>query len=72
MSAKGQKQNFEDDLKKLEEIVKKIESGEAPLEETVRLFEEGIRIAKGCQKFLEEAEMKVTKLVEGEEERTAE
>jgi exodeoxyribonuclease VII small subunit len=59
--------NFEDSLKRLEEIVRELESGEMPLEESLRVFEEGMKLLSLCSKKLEEAEKKVTLLVEDEE-----
>lgn len=53
---------FEDALKRLEEIVGKLEEGELELEKSIALFEEGVGMAKACQKKLDEAEKKVGKL----------
>lgn len=53
---------FEDALKRLEEIVGKLEEGELELEKSIALFEEGVGMAKACQKKLDEAEKKVEKL----------
>ena len=53
---------FEEALKKLESIVEQMESGELPLETMTARFEEGVRLVKTCQKRLEEAEMKISKL----------
>lgn len=55
--------NFEESLKKLEEIVAQLERGDVPLEESIRLFEEGTRLSAECRKQLEEAEGKVEMLV---------
>lgn len=55
--------NFEESLKKLEEIVEQLERGDLPLEESVRLFEDGTRLSSDCRKQLEEAEGKVETLV---------
>ena len=54
---------FEDAIKRLEEIVQKLESGELPLEESLKVFEEGMNLIKFCSEKLEEVEQKVTKLV---------
>ncbi len=54
---------FEDALKELELTVKKLESGETTLEESMELFEKGVGLTKECQKLLEGAELKVTKLL---------
>lgn len=55
--------NFEESLKKLEEIVAQLERGDLPLEDSVRLFEDGTRLSAECRKQLEEAEGKVEMLV---------
>jgi exodeoxyribonuclease VII small subunit len=43
----------------LEEIVKALEKGDLPLEESLKIFEEGVRMSKNCIKMLDEAEKKV-------------
>ncbi|HEY5648872.1 MAG TPA: exodeoxyribonuclease VII small subunit [Nitrospiria bacterium] len=55
---------FEESLKRLEAIVSRLEKGELPLDESVKIFEEGIRLSKNCMKTLEEAERKVEILLE--------
>lgn len=55
--------NFEESLTKLEAIVAQLESGDLPLEDSVRLFEEGTRLSAECRRELEEAEGKVEMLV---------
>ncbi len=50
---------FEDALNKLGEIVRILEGGEAPLDESIKLFEEGIELSKKCTDLLEKAEQKV-------------
>lgn len=55
--------NFESSLKRLEQIVGKLEAGEMNLDEALKLFEEGIKLSQQCQKQLEEAENKVEILV---------
>jgi exodeoxyribonuclease VII small subunit len=50
---------FEKSLEKLESIVKKLESGELSLEDSIKAFEEGVRLAQNCGKKLDEAEKKV-------------
>ena len=59
---------FEKDLEKLEEIVGALEEGELPLDEALKRFEEGIKLAKRCEKALADAEKKIeilTKNAEG-------
>ena len=54
--------NFETNLKKLEVIVDKLESGDIGLEESVELYEEGMRIKKICDKKLKDIEMQIKKI----------
>jgi len=54
--------NFEDNLKKLELIVDKLESGDIGLEESVKLYEEGMKIKKICDKKLKDIEMQIKKI----------
>lgn len=53
------KERFEDALDKLEKIVSKLEQGDISLEESLKLFEEGIKWSRFCSQKLEEAEKKV-------------
>ncbi len=57
------KEKFEEALKKLEAIVAQMEEGDLPLEETLKAFEEGVRLARFCASKLDEAERKVEKLM---------
>ncbi len=59
------KERFEDALDKLEKIVSKLEEGDIPLEESLKLFEEGIRLSRFCNQRLDEAEKKVEILLKG-------
>ena len=59
--------DFEASLKKLEQIVGKLEDGDISLEDSVKSFEEGIGLVKECQKQLSEAELKVKKLLDNGE-----
>ena len=54
---------FEDAMKELEETVKKLESGETTLDESMALFEKGIELSRICQQILNDAQLKITKLV---------
>ena len=56
---------FEEALGALEERVRKLESGDVPLEEALRLFEEGVALARTCHEQLEEAEQRVAALSRG-------
>ena len=55
--------DFETSLKRLEEIVKKLETGELSLDSALQLFEEGIKLSRFCHTKLEEAERRVEILV---------
>jgi exodeoxyribonuclease VII small subunit len=57
--------SFETSLKELEEIVNRLEAGDLPLEQSLDLFEQGIRLSRDCQKRLDEAERKVEILLKG-------
>ena len=50
---------FEAALARLEEIVKELETGDLPLEQSLKLFEEGIKLSRICNKRLEDAERRV-------------
>jgi exodeoxyribonuclease VII small subunit len=56
-------QTFETALKKLEKIVDELESGDLPLEKSLKKFEEGIELSKICSQMLEETEAKISRLV---------
>jgi len=60
------KVKYEDAVKRLEEIVKKLESGSAPLDESIALFSEGAELVKTCTAILDEAEQKVKIITESE------
>lgn len=57
--------NFEQAMNRLEEIVRQLERGEAPLDQALALFEEGTGLVKTCNGLLDEAELKVVRLVKG-------
>ncbi len=63
MAAK--KKTFEEAITRLDEIVKALEKGDAPLEESLDLFGEGTELIKYCGKILDDAEQKVVKLRKG-------
>lgn len=65
MKAKKDNQEirFEDYLAKLEKIVQQLEEGELTLDESVKLYQEGMNISKICLKILNEAKQRVEKLV---------
>lgn len=55
---------FEDSLRKLEEIVHQLEQGDLALEDSLRLFEDGIRLSAACKHSLDTAEGKVQQLLQ--------
>ena len=54
---------FEEALARLEAIVNELERGQLPLDDSMRIFEEGMKLSKTCLKMLEEAERKVEILI---------
>jgi exodeoxyribonuclease VII small subunit len=59
--------SFEDSIRRLNDIVERLESGELPLEESVRLFEEGVKLARASQTTLDRAEKRVEELLSVDE-----
>ena len=59
--------NFEQSVRRLDEIVRHLEKGDMPLDATLSLFEEGTALVRACEKMLDEAEQKVVKLKKGED-----
>lgn len=57
------KPSFEQSLTRLEEIVRTLEQGDCGLDESLKLFEEGSKLAVGCGQLLDQAEQKVTLLL---------
>lgn len=55
--------NFEESMESLEKIVQELEKGDLNLDDSVKKFEEGMKISKECNKFLEEAEKRITVLI---------
>ncbi len=55
---------FEESLAELEQLVDRMEQGNLPLEESLKLFERGVQLTRSCQKALKEAEQKVQILLE--------
>ena len=56
--------SFEDKMKELEKIAQELENGELILDECMKKFEEGMKISKECTRILDEAEKKITILIE--------
>ena len=70
MAEKKEKElSFEESLQNLEEIVKKLEVGDVPLDDAISEFERAMKLAKSCDEKLKNAEAAITKLVKdnGEE-----
>lgn len=57
------KEKFEEAMKKLEDIVRKMEAGDLPLDEALKSFEEGVKLIRSCQDKLEEAQRRVEMLL---------
>ena len=57
--------SFEDALKALEDVVRKLESGDVPLEESISLYERGEALRKHCQARLDAAQARIVKIVAG-------
>lgn len=62
MTDSKSKPSFEEALKKLETIVRKLESGEAGLEESIKLYEQGSALKDLCDKALQDAQLRVNKI----------
>jgi exodeoxyribonuclease VII small subunit len=62
---KTKKPSFESSMARIEEIVKTLEKGSAPLDESLALFEEGAKLIRTCGALLDAAEQKVTRLSKG-------
>ena len=58
---------FEASFARLEEIVAEMERGELPLEDLLGRFEEGVGLVRNCQKFLEQAQLRVSQYVENKD-----
>jgi len=59
MNAQNEPMTFEQAMNRLEEIVRILEVGERPLEETVNLYEEGQRLRQYCEQYLADAEQRI-------------
>ena len=54
---------FEQSMHRLEQIVRAMERGDVPLEESLKLFQEGTELVRNCQKLLEDAQLQVNKIM---------
>ena len=62
---------FEDALTALEEVVRKLETGEVPLDESISLYERGEQLRKHCQARLDAAQARIEKIVAGPDGKAA-
>lgn len=58
----GKKKSFEENMQRLEQIVRSLERGDVSLEESLKLFQEGTALVDSCGKLLDEAELQVKKI----------
>jgi exodeoxyribonuclease VII small subunit len=58
-----QNASFETNMQRLEQIVRALERGDVPLEESLKLFQEGTELVRSCGKLLDEAELQVKKIM---------
>ncbi|MBE7035910.1 MAG: exodeoxyribonuclease VII small subunit [Ruminococcaceae bacterium] len=66
MAEKKSAKSFEQTMQELEETVEALEAGQVELDQALALFEKGIKLSRACQKFLDQAEQKVTRLTQEE------
>lgn len=67
MSNEKKELSFEENLEKLEEIVKKLENGDVPLDDAIKEFDEAMVLAKKCDEKLKSAEEAITKIVNNDD-----
>lgn len=60
--------DFEEAMKRLEDIANELENGDLPLEKSVEKFEEGIKLSKKCNEILEKAQKKISILISNGDE----
>jgi exodeoxyribonuclease VII small subunit len=65
------KMTFEDALRALEDVVRKLESGEVPLDDSIDLYERGEQLRKHCQARLDAAQARIEKIVQGPDGKAA-
>ena len=58
-----QNKTFEESMQRLEQIVRAMERGDVPLEESLKLFQEGTELVRSCNQLLENAQLQVKKIV---------
>ena len=57
--------SFEENMHRLEQIIRSMERGEVALEESLKLFQEGTELVRTCGKLLDEAELQIKKVIKG-------
>lgn len=67
MGEKNKKPTFEESLARLEDIVKKLDNPQTPLDESIELFEEGVGLVKSCNGMLDEVERRIKIISDGKE-----
>lgn len=65
MTAPSPVQSYEELYARLQEVVTRLEHGELPLDETLKLYEQGMQLAAACQRLLDQAELRVQQLQSG-------
>jgi exodeoxyribonuclease VII small subunit len=70
-NSEAQSKTFESSLEALEQIVRELERGDLPLEKSLELFEQGIRLSRECQERLSQAERRIEVLVRDNQGRPA-
>ncbi|MBE7041572.1 MAG: exodeoxyribonuclease VII small subunit [Ruminococcaceae bacterium] len=63
----AEKKKFEQIMAELTQVVEELEQGQPDLDRALSLFEQGVKLTKECQKILDQAEQKVTRLVQAED-----
>lgn len=58
-----QNKTFEESMSRLEQIVRAMEQGNVPLEESLKLFQEGTELVRSCGKLLDDAQMQIQKVM---------
>lgn len=58
---------FEENMQRLEQIVRQMERGEASLDESIKLFQEGTELVRSCSMLLDEAQLQITKITKSDD-----
>lgn len=59
----GNSKTFEESMARLEQIVRSLEQGNVPLEESLKLFQEGTELVRSCGKLLDDAKLQISKVM---------